>query len=143
MGVLWERTPAVELVLPLGQGAESTDELLLPVVARLVRCEHHAVGSPDERALLALPDAGLVISAREAPEFRDGLFKVGITHTSAGSHTDPGGYTEPDEATGQFEVADLRSPSEVAGRLRELGFEPVWEDWSRVLPATEAMLSRT
>ncbi len=92
---------------------------------------------------LGLPDAGLVISAREAPDFRDGLFKVGITHTSAGSHTDPGGYTEPGEATGQFEVADLRSPSEVAGRLRELGFEPVWEDWSRVLPATEAMLSRT
>jgi 2-iminoacetate synthase len=90
---------------------------------------------------LALPDSGLVLSAREAPSFRDGLFCVGITHTSAGSHADPGGYTMPNEATEQFEVADLRSPAEVAARLRELGYEPVWEDWSVPLPATEAMLS--
>jgi 2-iminoacetate synthase len=90
---------------------------------------------------LGLPDAGLVISARESAELRDGLFRVGITHTSAGSHTDPGGYTEPDEATGQFEVADLRSAVEVASRLRELGYEPVWEDWSSVVPAVESMLT--
>jgi 2-iminoacetate synthase len=90
---------------------------------------------------LGLPDAGIVISAREAAELRDGLFGVGITHTSAGSHTDPGGYTEPDEATGQFEVADLRPPAEVARRLRELGYEPVWEDWASVVPAVESMLS--
>jgi 2-iminoacetate synthase len=89
---------------------------------------------------LLLPDVGIVISAREAPEFRDGLFQIGVTHTSAGSHTDPGGYTEPNEATGQFEVADLRSPEEVAARLRELGYEPVWEDWGALLPATETML---
>jgi hypothetical protein len=38
-------------------------------------------------------------------------------------------------------VADLRSPAEVAERLRGLGYEPVWEDWGAVLPATEAMLS--
>ena len=90
---------------------------------------------------LLLPDVGIVISAREAAEFRDGLFRIGVTHTSAGSHTEPGGYTEPNEATEQFEVADLRSPAEVAGRLRELGYEPVWEDWGAVLPATETMLS--
>jgi 2-iminoacetate synthase len=90
---------------------------------------------------LLLPDAGLVISAREAPAFRDGLFRIGITHTSAGSHTEPGGYTMPKEATEQFDVADLRSPAEVAGRLRELGYEPVWEDWTTVLPATERMLA--
>ncbi len=91
---------------------------------------------------LTLPDAGIVISAREAPEFRDGLFQIGVTHTSAGSHSEPGGYTKPKEATEQFEVADLRSPAEVAARLRELGYEPVWEDWGEVLPATESMLSR-
>jgi 2-iminoacetate synthase len=90
---------------------------------------------------LGLPDAGVVISAREPAALRDGLFRVGITHTSAGSHTDPGGYTEPDEATGQFEVADLRSAREVASRLRELGYEPVWEDWSSVVPAVESMLA--
>ena len=91
---------------------------------------------------LSLPDVGLTLSARESPALRDGLFQVGITSTSAGSHTEPGGYEHPDEATGQFEVADLRSPSEVAAKLRELGYDPVWEDWARVTPSAERMLSR-
>ena len=90
---------------------------------------------------LLLPDAGLVMSTREAPELRDGLFQIGITHASAGSHTEPGGYTRPNEATEQFEVADRRSPPEVAARLQDLGYEPVWGDWAEVTPATERMLS--
>src|SRR5579864_3846033 len=65
---------------------------------------------------LVLPDAGLVMSTREAAGFRDGLVPLGVTHTSAGSHTDPGGYTEPGEAEGQFEVDDTRAPEEVADR---------------------------
>ncbi|MEX0991870.1 MAG: 2-iminoacetate synthase ThiH [Actinomycetota bacterium] len=89
---------------------------------------------------LLLPDVGLVLSTREVPAVRDGLFRVGITHVSAGSHTEPGGYEHPDEATEQFEVADLRAPAEVAGRLRELGYEPVWEDWSRVTRGVERTL---
>jgi 2-iminoacetate synthase len=92
---------------------------------------------------LVLPDAGIVLSTREPPELRDGLFQIGVTHASAGSHTEPGGYTMPREATEQFDIADLRSPQEVAGRLRELGYEPVWEEWSAVLPATERMLARS
>src|SRR5207245_3773424 len=66
---------------------------------------------------LLLPDAGLVLSTREAPEFRDGLFRIGITHASAGSHTEPGVYNDPKDATEQFEVADLRSPAAVGDRL--------------------------
>jgi 2-iminoacetate synthase len=92
---------------------------------------------------LALPDAGIVISTREPPQLRDGLFQLGVTHASAGSHTEPGGYTMPKEATEQFDIADLRSPVEVAARLRELGYEPVWEDWGAVLPSTERMLARS
>ena len=91
---------------------------------------------------LALPDGGIVLSAREDAALRDGLFQVGVTHTSAGSHTDPGGYEHPDEATEQFEVADTRPPQEVAAKLRELGYDPVWEDWSRLTPSAESMLSR-
>ena len=90
---------------------------------------------------LLLPDAGLVLSAREPSALRDGLFQLGITHTSAGSHSEPGGYNAPRQATEQFEVADTRSPQAVADTLRELGYEPVWEDWGAVLPSTEAMLS--
>ena len=33
---------------------------------------------------LVLPDAGLVLSTREAPSLRDGLARIGITHMSAG-----------------------------------------------------------
>jgi 2-iminoacetate synthase len=78
---------------------------------------------------LVLPDAGIVMSSREAAGFRDRLVPLGVTHTSAGSHTDPGGYTEPGEAEGQFEVNDTRAPEEVAAALRALGYEPVWKDW--------------
>ena len=77
---------------------------------------------------LVLPDAGLVLSAREAPAFRDGLFRVGITHTSAGSHTEPGGYASESDAEPQFEVSDTRSAVEVAATLRAAGYDPVWMD---------------
>ena len=89
---------------------------------------------------LFLPDAGLVLSTREASELRDGLMRIGITHVSAGSHTEPGGYEHPDEAAEQFEIADLRSPAEVAETIRGIGYVPVWEDWTRVNPRVEASL---
>lgn len=117
---------------------------------------------------LFLPDAGLVLSTREPARLRDGLFGIGFTHASAGSHTEPGGYTgagddrlhqtvrgrvveaDPEvltrrtparatRATGQFDIADGRSPAEVADTLRRMGYEPVWKDWDVALarPGTE------
>ncbi len=91
---------------------------------------------------LSLPDAGIVLSTREAPELRDGLARLGITHMSAGSHTEPGGYEHPDEAAEQFEIADLRSPQQVAERLRAIGYDAVWGDWTRVTPSVERSLGR-
>jgi 2-iminoacetate synthase len=109
---------------------------------------------------LMFPDVGLVLSTRESPRLRDGLVPLGITLMSAGSHTEPGGYTgagrsnlhhtkagrilelgssdwaaagEAARATGQFEIADERSPGEVADTLRRLGYEPVWKDWDAAL----------
>lgn len=119
---------------------------------------------------LFLPDVGLVLSTREPARLRDGLFPLGITHASAGSHTEPGGYTgagreaihqtvrgrivessppptgngdpalnigskRTTEATGQFDIADARSPAEIADLLRRLGYEPVWKDWDTALSA--------
>jgi 2-iminoacetate synthase len=113
---------------------------------------------------LAFPDAGLVLSTREAARLRDGLIPLGITMISAGSHTEPGGYTGAGRenthrttrgrivdmaatasewagaegttnATGQFEIADDRSPREVEALLRRLGYEPVWKDWDAALTA--------
>jgi len=33
------------------------------------------------------------------------------------------------DATGQFDIADERSPEEIADFLRGIGMEPVWKDW--------------
>lgn len=99
-----------------------------------------AIGAPspmDDRSLvqfvcalrICLPDVGLVLSTREPASLRDGLVRLGITQLSAGSHTEPGGYEHPSDDAEQFEVADERSPAEVAMRLRELGYEVVWKDW--------------
>jgi len=104
---------------------------------------------------VAFPQVGIVLSTRESAAFRDGLAPLGITTMSAGSHTEPGGYTgqgrdtlhrtvrnsivalengEGEEgATGQFEIADERSPSEVAGALRSRGLDPVWKDWDHAI----------
>ena len=81
---------------------------------------------------LALPDVGINLSTREAPELRDALVRLGVTTMSAGSHTEPGGYATPSSAEPQFEIADTRSPAAVAAVLRAAGYDPVWKDWERV-----------
>jgi 2-iminoacetate synthase len=88
---------------------------------------------------------------------------LGVTLISAGSHTEPGGYTgagretihqtvrgrivergasewagpaaEGVNATGQFQIADERTPEQVADFLRQIGYEPVWKDWDAALMA--------
>ena len=110
---------------------------------------------------LTFPEVGLVLSTRESPKLRDHLIPLGITLMSAGSHTEPGGYTgqgreelhvtkggrilkpalpaiesEGEHATVQFEIADNRTPAEVAGRLEQMGYETVWKDWEAVLSET-------
>ena len=109
---------------------------------------------------LMFPDVGLVLSTREPAKLRDGLFPLGITLISAGSHTEPGGYTgagkenihqtvrgriveagasewatngHKTNATGQFDIADERSADEVAKVIQHLGYEPVWKDWDAAL----------
>jgi 2-iminoacetate synthase len=77
---------------------------------------------------LFLPDLGLSLSTREAPELRDALLRLGVTQMSAGSHTEPGGYAEESDAEPQFEVSDTRSPDEVAATLKAAGYDPVWID---------------
>ena len=109
---------------------------------------------------IMFPDAGLVLSTRESAQLRDGLIPLGITLMSAGSHTEPGGYTGAGKeklhhtqrgrilelgasewansqaerrATGQFDIADERSPQEVCELIQKLGYEPVWKDWDAAL----------
>ena len=112
---------------------------------------------------IMFPDVGIVLSTREVPKLRDGLMPLGVTMMSAGARTEPGGYTgagkekihhtergiikelasgasewtpqegHPTNATGQFNIADERSPGEVAESIRKLGYEPVWKDWDAAL----------
>jgi 2-iminoacetate synthase len=80
---------------------------------------------------IAFPDIGINLSTREPPVFRDALLPLGVTTMSAGSHTEPGGYAFDSDAEPQFEIADSRSPAEVAAVLRAAGYEAVWKDWVR------------
>jgi len=105
---------------------------------------------------IMFPDVGIVLSTREPAYLRDGLIPLGITLMSAGSHTEPGGYTGAgkeklhktrgalifDEgavlngsAEYQFQIADNRTPDEVADKIRKLGYDPVWKDWDAALCA--------
>lgn len=86
---------------------------------------------------LLLPDAGIVMSTREPAVLRDALVRIGVTHTSAGSHADPGGYTEGG-ATPQFDLTDTRPASEVIEALRRMGYDTVWKDWDRGLQPVRA-----
>jgi 2-iminoacetate synthase len=98
---------------------------------------------------IVFPQVGVVLSTREPAALRDRLAPLGVTSMSAGSHTEPGGYTgagaedlhqtvrgkrveaqgAATRAEGQFNIADERSPAEVAQVLSALGLDPVWKDW--------------
>lgn len=104
---------------------------------------------------VAFPTVGIVLSTREPAALRDAVLALGVTLLSAGSHTEPGGYTgqrgdgphltvrgrrveprlvAPEElAASQFEIADPRTPHEMAEVLRRAGLDPVWKDWDEAL----------
>ena len=104
---------------------------------------------------VCFPQVGIVLSTREPASLRDALAPLGVTMMSAGSHTEPGGYTGqgreglhqtvrgrpvplPEDslaqkATEQFEIADHRSPAEVARMLEGLHLEAVWKDWDAAI----------
>jgi 2-iminoacetate synthase len=84
-----------------------------------------------------LPDVTMTLSTREAPGFRERLFRLAATKMSAGAKTTPGGYTEKTAAEAQFEVADQRSLSEVAAAVSALGFDPVMKDWDKAYVPTQ------
>lgn len=75
----------------------------------------------------------LSVSTRESEKFRNNIIRLGITSMSAGSKTNPGGYVVEPQSLEQFEINDERSPLEIAGMIREQGYEPVWKDWDQSL----------
>lgn len=77
---------------------------------------------------LAVPYAGLILTAREKPELRDRLIEYGISQIDAGTRLEIGGYssaaTEQDIHKEQFELGDDRSLGCVVSSLVETGQIP-------------------
>ncbi len=92
---------------------------------------------------IALPAAGIVLSTREPAALRDRLIALGITQMSAGSSTEPGGYSTPGAAGEQFHLEDNRTPEQVARRIAELGYDPVFKDWEQDLGREGRLDSRS
>ena len=99
--------------------------------AEAVDFQAHPVSDLDFHRMLVLarvafPETGLVLTTREAPEFRDLLVArgTGITHLSAGVSVRTGGYARPAEerSCGQFEISDTRPLRAVMDRARQLGY---------------------
>ncbi len=77
---------------------------------------------------LAVPYAGLILTARETPELRRKLLPFGVSQIDAGSRIELGGYTEVGDAQvmerEQFVLGDIRSLDEVIRELLEDGYLP-------------------
>jgi 2-iminoacetate synthase len=80
---------------------------------------------------LFMPRGGVTLSTREAANLRDNMIGLGVTKMSGGVCTSVGGRSNSDE-TGQFQIADERSVSEMAKMLYEKGYQPVFKDWQTV-----------
>lgn len=84
-----------------------------------------------------LPYAGITVSSRELPHFRDGIIGIAATKISAGVSTGIGDHeekyngTESDAESGdeQFEIADNRSLSEIYEAVRRQGLQPVLNEY--------------
>ena len=76
-----------------------------------------------------LPRAGITISTREEPEFRENILPLGVTRMSAGVSTAVGGHTRHTGEAPQFDISDPRSVDEMCAVLRAHGYQPVYKDW--------------
>ena len=76
-----------------------------------------------------MPYTGIILSTREASDFRGEVIAVGVSQISAGSCTGVGGYAgsaklECDASLIQFEPEDHRPPMEVLKELLRDGYVP-------------------
>ncbi len=82
---------------------------------------------------LFLPYAHITISSREREEFRDHIVRIAATKISAGVHTGVGEHQQEqasEQGDEQFEIADARSVHQIYARLREMGMQPVMNDYA-------------
>jgi 2-iminoacetate synthase len=77
---------------------------------------------------LAVPYAGLILTAREPPALRREVLALGVSQIDAGSRIELGGYTEAGDTQvmerEQFQLGDIRSLDAVLGQLLTDGYIP-------------------
>lgn len=67
---------------------------------------------------LAVPYTGLILTAREKPEFRDKAIEYGVSQIDGGTKLEIGGYNDKNRKGGaQFTITDNRSLSEIIDEL--------------------------
>lgn len=81
---------------------------------------------------LFMPYAGITISTREKPVFRDHVIGLAATKISAGVSVGVGGHMEEEKGDGQFEISDSRSVNEVHHMILNRGLQPVYTDYIKV-----------
>jgi len=81
---------------------------------------------------LFMPQAGISISTRERPAFRDAVTSICATRISAGVSVAIGGHATDTKTEGQFDISDPRSVNEVETALRGRGLQPVYSDYIRM-----------
>mgnify|MGYP000923244899 CR=1 FL=1 len=81
---------------------------------------------------LFMPYAGITISTRERPLFRDHVIGMAATKISAGVSVGVGGHLEEEKGDEQFEISDPRSVKEVHQMILNRGLQPVYNDYIRV-----------
>lgn len=79
-----------------------------------------------------LPYAGITVSTRERPAFRDGILRIAATKVSAGVSTGIGDHADKyegkkatEEGDEQFEISDQRSLAQMVQAIKGLGLQPV------------------
>ncbi|PIE90840.1 MAG: [FeFe] hydrogenase H-cluster radical SAM maturase HydG [Acidobacteria bacterium] len=77
---------------------------------------------------LAVPYAGMILTAREKPEIRREIMSYGVSQIDAGTRLEIGGYTSENKDQNveqeQFELGDMRPMDEVMRELLQDGYLP-------------------
>lgn len=81
---------------------------------------------------LFMPFAGITISTRERPGFRDHVVGMIATKMSAGVSVGVGGHDDEIKGDEQFEISDERSVQDIHEMLVRKGLQPVYSDYIRV-----------
>jgi 2-iminoacetate synthase len=82
-----------------------------------------------------LPRAGITLSTRESPCFRDNMLKLGVTKVSAQSATSVEGWLSDeniDKKLEQFSISDKRTVVDIRKLIKDKGYQPVFKDWMHI-----------